>query len=53
MYQAVKRMFSFSFFFFFFFFQDMKDDRRSKELIYDRLYHVLMHFLLLAPIHHR
>ena len=50
MYQAVKRMFSFSFFFFL---QDMKDDRRSKELIYDRLYHVLMHFLLLAPIHHR
>ena len=52
MYQAVKGMFSFSFFFFFFF-QDMKDDRRWKELIYDRLYHVLMHFLLLAPIHHR
>ena len=38
---------------FFFFLQDMKDDKRSKELIYDRLYHVLMHFLLLAPIHHR
>ena len=28
------------------------NDRSSKELIYDHLYHVLMHFLLLALIHH-
>ena len=51
---CIKRLRECFHFHFFFKYESIQfNDRRSKELIYDPLHHVLMHFLLLAPIHHR